>query len=440
MGLFIKSKKEKQQDEELKEYFEQLDKIEEEAEKEAFAQFKEEEGVDNKRGIVQWINLLSKDPNEEEFRSYMTEEEKKQEKFETIEGKAFTITSVLILAGTIITCIVLLNIFVYVVQDDLYKVEQPKIEEYYKSKYGATPKIDDIKYICYSIVNEEQKKEEICTDIIYTKTDKEEIILSKEGLIGDNISTGSKYEAYKTYLKNLNPNMELIWNNPLLTYKDYYYEFNQYYDYINVLPESYNYNKLMENNKLNIIDVIMYQGDIDVNAMKNAINSLDDYSKFIFIKSNVGQPVQMTIIDKQNTYVFNITGSVVVYDNVTNYQIDMTNNNVNDVTVTHLTENSIEPLEPDKYEFRNTYNIDFTKKTYDRNTDRKSFPNYYLLMFNGNINGEKIYEIRGANELKPSQYKDFYTLSFGGKTYIISDQKIAIGNKVKINKKSGIFG
>ena len=437
MGVFFKSKKEKKQEEELKEYFDQLDKLEEEAEKEAFAQFKEEEGVDNKRGIVQWINLLSKDPNEEEFRSFMTEDEKRQEKIENVESKAFTITSILILLGTVVVCIVLLNIFVYVVKDDLYKIEQPKIEEYYAGKFGNTPKINDIRYICYTVMKEDNTKEEIGTDIIYAKTDKNEIILSKQGLIGDNVSNKAKYDDYQTYLKNLNPNMELIWNNPLLTYKDYYYEFNKYYDYINVLPESYNYNKLMEDKKLNIIDIIMYQGEIDINAMKNALNSLDDYSKFIFIKSNVGQPVQLTVIDKENTYVFNITGPKLVYDNVTNYMIDMSNNNTNEVEVTHVTENSVETKDENE-EFYNTYNIMFTKKTYDRNVDRKSFPNYYILMFNGNLD-EKIYEFNGSGEITPAKYKEFHSLSFGGKTYIVSNQQLSIGNKRTKAKKGGIF-
>ena len=76
MGVFIKSKKEKQEEAELKDYLYQIEQ--------------EEKEVDAEIGKIEIKDLFKKDPNEEELLKYMTEEQLEREKIEQREQNIFS--------------------------------------------------------------------------------------------------------------------------------------------------------------------------------------------------------------------------------------------------------------------------------------------------------------------------------------------------------------
>ena len=437
MGVIFKSKREKQEDEELKEFYEEMDRMDEEIEKEL-------QEPKTKNIVLQLFNILEKDPLEEELKNYMSDEEKRQEEKDKKDAMEFSIYGLVLVICICVACGIILFTYVEVNLDDMHKIELPKITAYYENKYGSTPNIDEIHYLCYTIKNENREKEEVCTDYVYAKTDKNEVILSKEGRFGDTISKSDFYEKYTDELRTLNPNLQMIWHNPHISYSDYYLKFNQFDLYSRILPTFLTYDALKASNKMNIVDVIMYQGEIDINSFKPFLMSLADDSKFFFIKTNAGEPVNVKVMDKTKMGSLDVTGAVNVADGVINYQINTYQNNVNDVSVVKITDNSIESLDKesdkeDDYYFTNAYDITYTSVRGSRRDERANYPSYYLLQFN-NLEENNIIEFSGSREIKDENYKDFYHLSFGGKTYLLSENRISIANKHENIKKGGLFG
>lgn len=436
MGLIFKSKKEREEEKQIQEYIDEMDKLEAEVDKELGE--KEEKNL-----VLQIFNIIEKDPLEDELEDFYTKEQKQKQARDKKEAKRYSVVAIIIFMCICIAGFISIAVFYKHNLDDMHKIYEPKIIEFYESKYGETPKISEIGYQCYEVLNAEKKKEKICTDYIYAITDKDELILYKDNEYATALSIEPYYKSYNEYIKSINPNMQLIWNNPLISNSEFYNEFKQYSDYSKILPTNSNFNFLLNSYKMNVVDIIMYQGEININGVKTFLTQLTNDSKFVFIKMNAGTPINMTVIDKAHTYSLDVTGSTNPYDKITNYQLDKDKNNIADIKISKITDNSISPpnnKSKKKYEYSNAYEIDYSENRGGYRDDRKNLPSYYLLMFDGCINGDNLIEINGIRELEKDNYREFYSLSFGGKTYIVSENKLGLANKQETTKKGGIFG
>jgi hypothetical protein len=76
MGLIFKSKKEKQEDKELKQYLDELDRIEDEVLSEEEKKRKEEE---KGNPVIQLLNIFDDDPEDKELKKYLTPKQLEQE-------------------------------------------------------------------------------------------------------------------------------------------------------------------------------------------------------------------------------------------------------------------------------------------------------------------------------------------------------------------------
>jgi hypothetical protein len=201
------------------------------------------------------------------------------------------------------------------------------------------------------------------------------------------------------------------------------------------MPANDTFNNLLLNKKLIINDMIMYQGDLDLEGMKQLYNYLNEDSKFVFVKMNKGIPSNVKIITYDKLIDLYVTGITYPDSGITNYQLDASVNSVSDIYIIKLNPNSIETLDSN-YEFTNGYTINIERgKTYSQN--KEEIYTYYLVMFDGLINGDYMYEINGAREADPLNYKEYFSTYFGGKTFIVSNTNLSLGNKQKIQK--GIF-
>ena len=413
MGLIFKSKKEREENKQIDDYLKEYEKIEEEADKEK----------------VNVISLLQKDPLEEELKQYMSEEQLEQEKNDKKNNKILIIISSSIMAVTMVIALVIILVANYNMQDDLHKITAKELKDYYNNKYGTKTSIDEIKYICYT--NQDRKEE--CTDIVYATTKDNHIILKKNEIIGDNNSTSSIYNSYKQDILRYIPSDKLITNNPIISYKDFYYNYYQYIDYIKVLPNK-SYSELKDSKKLTIRDFIIYQGDIDENQIKGLIDTLNSDSELVLLKLKNGMPINIKVINQSSITSIDITAQLNLDDGIINYQLDTNLNNTSTVSLIKVAGSSIKPLS-DGTEFNNTYSLKIDKlRSYrDDEINRDNLPSYYLVSFN-NLTDNNVIQFNGTNELKKEEYKYLYYINVSNKTYIFATDDISIGN-ASYNKK-----
>jgi len=430
VGFIFKSK----EDKELKEYLDELDKMEDDLLSEEEKQRKAEE---KNNPVIQLINVLDDDPEDKELLKYLSDKELKE-----IERGKRTSKFVSIIAASIMTIsmVVLLSIagmFHFNNQDELHRVTKFEIEDYYKSRYGSATKLNKLEYICYKeeiIVDGSKKQENKCTDIVYALTNNNETIMKLGDTYADNISTSTYYKDYQDLLLATNPELDLIANQPMLSDRDFYHDFYKYIDYIKVLPANSNLNTLLKSNKLNIIDTIMYQGTINLEGMTNLLSNLTENSSFVFIKSSNGIPTNVKIMNKYEYYDIDVTGEAYPDTDVTYYQLDLAKNNIAGVSIISVAPNSIKTID-EKEEFINAYRIGTS--TYRRDSkDKGNYPSYYLVMLNNKL-GTTLREFSSTNELAREKYNNYHDLNIGGKTYIVSNRALAIGTIQ--TKSKGIF-
>jgi hypothetical protein len=179
----------------------------------------------------------------------------------------------------------------------------------------------------------------------------------------------------------------------------------------------------------------MYQGEIDVEGLKRFYDYLSPESKFVFIKVNKGIPSNVKIVTADAFIDLYVTATLYPDDGITYYQLDPLVNNVSNVNINKISPSSIETLDKN-YEFTNAYSIT-TERGNVRSDNNVQIPTYYLVMFDNMINGDYMYEVGSSKELDPKQYKEYNSIYLGGKTYIVSNTNLILGNKQKIQK--GLF-
>ena len=417
MGIFFKSKKDKLEEEQLEKYYKVLDEEEKKFEE------------DNK---ITLKDLFKDDEDEKDITQYMNEEEKEEYIKEKKDIKKFTIISLSVISSFVVVLGIISFVFIYMSKDDLHKIYKDEILKHYYDNYGEKTSISDsdINYICYEVQDDEtRKKSEECTNIIKAKDKNNNylMMLKDTNNYADNISIKTYYDDYNNYMRINNQSMQIIWSNPLISDIDWYYKYNQFEEYMRVLPDNNTFVSLLDSNKLTIRDVIMYQGTFNLDFMKEFINKLSDDSKIILIETANATPINLKIITKEGLAQVNIVNQINLDDNIINYQLDTNINLINSVIVNKRQAESVETLD-ETYNFINAYNINVTKTRINSNVDQSDKTAYYLLAFNSSIKSSNLKEYTNGKELNIDDYKELYTLEVGDITYVIGTDDIGIGN------------
>lgn len=410
--LFLKSKEEKELLKKMKEEEEAL-------EKEIDAQMPKEK--------IKLVDLIfDEDEEDKELLEYMTDEEKAEMEAQKKENKRLIIIIGSIFGALAIGLTAFLFFFSEAVKSDLLKVTLPLMEEYYESEYQEKLEYHTIDYLCHTVDNKEE-----CSNIVSLKTkDNRHIMAINNELLGDDIRSERITNDYNDYMHASLAELDLIGNSAILSYQDYYLDYNIHADYIKSLPASLNFEALLNSKKLTITDIILYKGSYNYNYIKNFLNKFSSDSILYLIGTTNGMPNSLSIISSDFHYEFNITATIELDKKITYYELDRNKNNVASVSVKSIGENDI--ATKDNYIITNAYGFTFEEtKNYNREEQKPSY--YFLRIDDTNYSESNIYEFsmngykNTYEELDSDEYIPVITYRMGNATFIISNQQIGIG-------------
>lgn len=371
---------------------------------------------------------------DEELESYLTEEEKISYHEQLNEEKRFTKMIFRIIGGTlgvlIIFCIVINSISGTIITKEI----EPLVKDYYKDKFNKKIDIQET-YFLEFYNKQESKKEETKIHITKTKDNHHIIGVNKKNL-GDDIDNSEVYNTYNELLKNLK--FDLISSNPIISYKDYYTNYNALYDYIKVLPNNKTFNELLGTKKLTIRDVIIYQNNININYFKALVNKLSDDSKFILIKSTKGIPENIITISKNDIKVTNVINRTNILEGITNYELDP---NTNAYSTLELIKIKGSAIKAENISFKNVYKVELNS-VYGKDENKNK---YFIIKFDKNNLESKDIALISARKnydgyytlLNENEYPEIYFIDTGGYIYVIGTEEISFANTYK--KKEGFL-
>ncbi|MDE5630255.1 MAG: hypothetical protein K2I70_01510, partial [Bacilli bacterium] len=273
--LFFKSKEER-------ELLKKMAEEEKELEREIDAEMPKEK--------VRLVDIIfDEDEEEKELLEYMTDAEKEEMEHYKKENKRLIIISGSILGGICLSLFIFLFFFSEAVKSDLLKVTLPLMEDYYQDKYNAKLNYFDIDYLCLTVDNKEE-----CSNIAHLTTKENHHIMAVDNKnLGDDIKFEEMTNEYNDYMHNRLAELDIIGNNAILSYQDYYLNYNIHADYIKALPANQNLNNLISSKKLTITDVIIYQGTYNYNYIKNYLNNFSNDSVLYLIGTKNGLPASL---------------------------------------------------------------------------------------------------------------------------------------------------
>lgn len=419
--LFFKSKEEK-------EYLKKLAEEEKELEREIDAEIPKEK--------VKLVDIIfDEDEEEKELMEYMTDAEKEELEHYKKENKRLIIISGSILSGIVVVLFIFLFFFSEAIKSDLLKTTLPIMEDYYQKRYNTKLNYFDINYLCKTVDNKEK-----CSNIAHLTTKENRHIMAIDNqTLGDDIKSEEMTNEYNDYMHNHLAELDIIGNNAILSYQDYYLDYNIHADYIRALPANQNLNDLINSKKLTITDVIIYQGTYNYNYVKNYLNNFSDDSVIYLIGTKNGIPSSLQIVSANYHYEFNITATLELDKKITYYELDRLKNNISSLSVKHINGNDIKTL--NNYSITNAYGFQFeTQRSYNRD---ENLPTYFFVRLDdATFSESNIYEFSINNygstydELKSDDYIPVITYRLGTSTYIISNSNIGIGT---IKEKEGFL-
>ena len=329
----IKKKKDKLFIKRQKEIIKKQQKLNDEVEKEYKEEIKKEQeekykNISKKDRLIkdakEFIEDLMDNKEFEELESVLSEEEKKREEELRKENKKITI-KVVILFVTIITIITILSLMLgEIIKTDLEKVTQPMLEEYYKNTFTEKAKIKTIRYL--------DKEKHI---VLATFTSDINLMCVDNEHIGNDVTYESIYQDYKNYLISNMQATNFIVDNPKLSYIPYLVEYNYYIDYIDTLPSDLSFKQMLNTKNLDIVDVILYEGDINKNNLMNMLGSFGDNSKLYLVKQSSQNILNLSIITKEYIKSFDVIEEKYSNDGDTFFRFNQEINKIDYVDITN---------------------------------------------------------------------------------------------------------
>ena len=381
------------------------------------------------------IDALKHDPDlDAELHSYLTEEEK-----ETLRQTKKEEKRLVIIMASIISVIAVVGGIAMILLSNagggtIEEVLEPKIKEYIKEKYNKNENILSIEQLVY---REPKDKMIIKSDTYITTTTNNHHILSKgEEIVGDDINIKQYYDEYDKLFKTIKGNYDIISSNPILSYKDLYYNYNLEYEFIKAMPTGATFEELYKSKKLTVSDVILYQGSINFQSVKTIMNNLSNDSRFFFIKTNKGLPTHVSVISHTEYTTIAIKNTNQISKDINYYELDTNNNAVTNFKLNNVKKGIIEA--PEGYEIVRGYLINYDKRS-NHISDTKQKTEYFFLSFDNNtfdqnnviffddsLSLDNIHTLENIYDYPP-----LYTIKAGSKIYVIGTSTGGIANVQK---------
>ncbi len=398
-----KRKKDKLFNKRQKQIVKNMEKLNDEVEKE-YKEIEKKENAEKYKDISKkeklikdtkefFVDLLNNDELKE-AEKLLTDKQKAAIKEQTKEEKKITIKAISIFTLIIIIFIILILIFGELIKTDLEKVTQPMLEEYYKNTFGEKKKVRDIRYL--------DKEKHIA---LATFTSNINVICIDNETIGTDATYDSIYQDYKNYLINTMQATNFIINNPKLIYRPYVVEYNYYIDYIDVLPSSLTFNQMLNSNNLDIIDIIIYEGNINKTNIQSMLNKFGDNSKIYLLKSSSQNILNLSIVTKEEIKSFDVVEEKYSNDYDIFYQFDQ---EINKIEYTEII-NMDDTYDNENNHYINGKTLKFStsylrNRSYDEEDTRDE---YFLVRINKNRKYDNFRFVSGYSSYREMEYKDY---------------------------------
>ncbi len=423
-----KRKKDKAFEKKQKKYIKEQEKLLKEAEKE----YKEEVKKENaeKYKDMSKTDILVKDTkdffkemlNDEdiiEAEKLLTDKQREALKEQEKEEKKITIKAIIIFSLVILFTTILLLLFGELIKTDLEKVTQPILENYYKETFGEKKRVRNIRYL--------DKEKHIA---LATFTSNINVMCIDNEYIGNDSTYETVYQDYKAYLINVMQATNFIIDNPKLSFRPYIVKYNYYIDYIDVLPSGLTFSQMLNSHTLDIVDTIIYEGDINKSNIQSMLNNFGDNSKIYLLKHNSQNIVNLSVITKDQIKSFDVVEEKYSNDFDIFYQFDQNINKVEYVEITNM---------DNGYDRENNHYINakrlrvktsyLQRLSYDEEDPRDA---YYLVRINKNRKYDDFKMLGGYssyNQLDLDEYPDVITIDSPNGFVLIGEKEITFANQ-----------
>ena len=425
-----KRKKDKAFEKKQKKYIKEQEKLLKEAEKEYKEEVKQENAIKYKD--MSKTDILVKDTkdffkemlNDEdiiEAEKLLTDKQREAIKEQEKEEKKITIKAAIIFGLVILFTTILLLLFGELIKTDLEKVTQPILENYYKETFGKKGRVRNIRYL--------DKEKHIA---LATFTTNINVMCIDNEYIGNDSTYEKVYQDYKNYLINVMQATNFIIDNPKLSFRPYLVEYNYYIDYIDVLPSGLTFSQMLNSHTLDIVDTIIYEGNINKTNIQSMLNNFGDNSKIYLIKQNSQNIINLSVITKDAIKSFDVVEEKYSSDNDIFYQFSQEINKIDYVDIIKT---------DDGYDSENNHYINGKKLRvstsylqglrYDEKDPRDS---YYLVRINKNrkYDNFKIFNgYRSYNQIDLNEYPEVVTIESVNGFILIGDEEITFANQDK---------
>ena len=415
----------------------------EQLEKEVDEELKKEK-EENKQKEDIWDIIIDTDHYDDQLREYYTEEELKEEEEFKKETKRLYFSVAGIFGGFILIVVVGMAFLTQAVKTDLEKITMPKMQEYLDTKYGAgSYKVNKVQVICYD--NEDKKKE--CTDIQYAELGNDKFVYAiNNETLGDNIGKSSLLSTYQSMFKKYASATNIFNQESDLIFTDYFHDYYYNAPSHNVLPNDKQFNDLLLEKKLIVHDFVTYQGNIDLNNLKNMLSQFDSRSVIYLVKLADGLPNELSRITSKEYINYKITGNVSLDSNNIYYDLDKSLNAITGASITKVADNGVTLLDEKQYGISSPifYKINCERRRYGRDEDTRStitllqsknkrIGRNATILFEGSSYGDTNFkEIKYTD----SKYPFVLYLVSGNNTFIVidsDDNGVGIAYKTELN-------
>ncbi len=360
------------------------------------------------------------DPELKELEEYKTEAEKEEDKKKKQAEKKFLIGAISIFSSIIVVAIIGLLIFGEIIKTDLEKVTQPILEDYYLKTFNEKPKLQGITYL--------DKEKHIVLARFRSGIN---VMCVDNKHIGDDSTYGSIYNDYKNYLINVMQAPNFIIHKPKLSYVPYEVKYNYYIDYIDTLPSDLTFNELLSNHSLDIVDIIIYERDINKENIKNMLNNFGNNSIIYLIKTSGQNVINFSVVTKDSIQSFDVLEEKYSNQDDTFFKFDQSINKVEYVDIITKSDG----FDRDNYKYTNikTFEVDHSYLRYTGSREEDTRSEYYLVRLKKGLSYDNFTILTGHGESYSLYDEDKTPLVLGIETQngylVFGTKEVMIGNR-----------
>ena len=370
--------------------------------------------------VKEFFDELMNNDEFEELEKYKPEKEKKREIEEKKEARKITIKAALVFVFVICISTVGLLVFGEMIKTDLEKVTQPMLEDYYLKTFNEKPKLQGITYL--------DKEKHIVLARFKSGIN---VMCVENKHIGNDSNYDSIYSDYKAYLINTMQAQDFIIHKPKLSYVPYEVNYNYYIDYIDTLPSDLNFNELLSSNSLDIVDIIIYERDINKENIKNMLNSFGNNSIIYLIKTSGQNVINFSVVTKDKIESFDVIEEKYSNQNDTFFKFDQSINKVEYVDIITLRDG----YDRKNYMYTNVkkFDIDQSYLPYSGSREEDTRSEYYLVRLKKELSYDNFTLLTGYGESYGLYDEDETPLVLGIETQsgylVFGTKEVMIGNK-----------